>query len=69
MDVWGRKFERELIALRKEFEEQQAAMSKVVGVANGGVGMSRSGSLEGVVERAEGVGTLLEAEGLEARVG
>lgn len=66
MDVWGRKFERELMALRKEFEEQQVAMSKVVvGVANQ-VGMERSRSLEGVVE-GEREGALGEAEGSEGR--
>ena len=53
------------MALRKEFEEQQVAMSKVVvGVANQ-VGMERSRSLEGVVEGERGA--LGEAEGSEGR--
>lgn len=67
LEVYGRKFEKELLALRKEFEEQQVQLSKYASPVTpptttgaGGEEMSRVGSLDALGEKEEEEG---ESEG------
>ncbi|ORY81805.1 hypothetical protein BCR35DRAFT_303964 [Leucosporidium creatinivorum] len=70
LEVYGRKFEKELIALRKEFEEQQVQLSKYATPAAGGEEMSRVTSLDALGEKreeeSEGSGEEIRHEDAEA---
>ncbi|KAI5477752.1 protein of DUF2838 family [Pseudohyphozyma bogoriensis] len=72
LDVFARKFEKELIALRKEFEEQQAIISRFtpsVAASNSPTAedpdhfdLNRRPSLDGVLESEDEEGELVEKE-------